>query len=166
MVPELFPARFLPEARRQAGADKDHHAEAKEAPLRAVAAAEASAQAPAEVPAETLVAVPQPAGGPPASPPQRAAVVEIARRGGYSVATLERLARCVRQTMFERLDERGLHDVRAFLDSATGGRVSEEALAARITELQDAEESDPPARERLAAWLLEHEEAAAAAQAA
>jgi hypothetical protein len=182
LVPELFPARFLPEARRGRTAQQPA-AESTAAPAGAPAPAPLAAvstptepqgraegpaypQSPAEVPAERLETVPQRPSEPPASPAQRAALVQIARERGYALGTLEQLARIVCDTMLDRLSARGLHEVRAFLDSASGGEVADAELIAQIKRLLDEPQDGPPVRERLAAWLLEREEAAAARQAA
>jgi hypothetical protein len=119
-------------------------------------AAAAAASAPA------LAAVPAAAPSPPAAPEQRAALVEMARSRGYSIATLEALARCVHGTRLDELGEGELQGVRAYLDSAAGGRVGDAELAARIT--QAMREASPGTRpgERLARWLLAREERAAA----
>ena len=77
-------------------------------------------------------------------------------------ATLDHLVRCVHATTLDALNERRLHDLRGYLDAAAGGRVTDAELAARIAELEQAPPGDQPAGERLAAWLLAREEAAAA----
>jgi hypothetical protein len=98
-----------------------------------------------------------------ASPEQRAALLEIARRHGYSPTTVAALVDCVHAATLDELGERALHGLRGYLDSAAGGNVSDAELAARIAELAAPAPGEPPARERLAAWLLKREEAAAAA---
>ena len=113
-------------------------------------------------PAPDPAAVPGAASAPPASPEQRAALADIARRRGYTPATLDHLVRCVHATTLDALNERRLHDLRGYLDAAAGGRVTDAELAARIAELEQAPPGDQPAGERLAAWLLAREEAAAA----
>jgi hypothetical protein len=178
-MPELFPERFLPAARRST---RPNGGVAKP-PLRAVEPSpaepapapveperedpanggETGAVTPAEVPAERLEAVEQPPSRPPATPAQRAALIEIARGGGIVPATLEQLARFLHATMLDRLDETGLHSLRAYVDSAIGGGVTDAELAERIRELADSQGPGPAAAERLATWLLEREEAAAKA---
>jgi hypothetical protein len=68
----------------------------------------------------------------------------------------------VHGTKLDQLGERALQDLRGYLDSAAGGKVSGAELAARIAELVAEPRGEQPARERLAAWLLQREEAAAA----
>ena len=89
-------------------------------------------------------------------------VLDAAGKRGYRRETVLALATVVGTTTFDRLDARGLRDLLAFLDSAAGGGVTDTDLAAKLDELRRGEDR-AHARERLAVWLLEREEAAAAA---
>jgi hypothetical protein len=117
----------------------------------------------AEVRAARLVTVPRrTAEVAPASPEQRVMVLDAAGKRGYRRDTVIALAEVVGTTTFDRLDARGLRDLLAFLDSAAGGGVTDTELAAQLDELRRGE-GRAHARERLAVWLLDREEQAAAA---
>ena len=176
VAPELYPANpraVLEASRRRRAADNGAPPEAPPAlavvpppadPAPALApAAPAVDAAPVPPPAAAATPVPREAAAvPAASPEQRAALIEIARRHGYTPATLAALVGCVHDTTLDALGERALHDLRGYLDSAAGGQVTDAELAARIAELEQTPPDEPPAREQLAHWLLKREEAAAA----
>lgn len=166
--PTLFPQRYRRAAAGGNGAAKEGReaqpvASNGEDATAAVATMRSAGGSAVQVPATALVPVAQPETESPASPQQRAALLEMAAARGYSAATVQALARCVCETLFDRLGARGLHDVRAYLDSGAGGRLADQDLAAKLAELKTGEPDSDARREQLAAWLLEREEAAAAA---
>ena len=193
IAPELFPPRFArrrtngttprseaatPDAARATASAPGANGDGSNGSVRSTngagatgsprqAASNGAAQSPGaaadEVPAERLGPVAKRgAETPPAPPEQRAMLLDAAAKRGYRRETVLGLAEVVGATMFDRLDARGLRDLLAFLDSAANGHATDADLAAKLDELggSDGRES---ARERLAVWLLDREETAAAA---
>lgn len=96
--------------------------------------------------------------------PQLAALITLARDRGYRDATLGALVGCVARCRPDELTDHGLHAVRSFLDSAVSAGVGDQELAAELHAIKAEPAYGTAPADRLAAWLLDREEQAAAAE--
>jgi hypothetical protein len=185
LAPELFPARFARPnphgtppgsatangngtASRQANGT-GARAEPAASPNRAAPAANGATPA-AEPRRDSRKGAAEPSTPAPTHTPQRSPapvdprvmLLDAAARHGYRRETVLALAPVVAATPFDRIDAVGLRDLLAFLDSAAAGHVDDGDLTVKLDELAASGERGE-ARERLAVWLLDREERAAAA---
>jgi hypothetical protein len=117
---------------------------------------------PGQVPAGALAAVHGSADAtPPATPPQRAALVEAARRCGYKIKTVELLARVACGAVLDRLTAAEVEAMGDYVKRLSAAVVNDARLRARLEEIRASDDTTP--EQGLNAWLAELDRPAAAA---
>jgi hypothetical protein len=97
---------------------------------------------------------------PPASPGQRAAVIEAGRSCGYELDTVEHLARVACGAVLDRLTTDELETLGVQIGRLSAAVITDDALRTKLTQLMAGD--DKTARQRLSDWICELQPPAAA----